>query len=171
MCTKDRNVYIKFVRVSNNLYYYARYLLRLWCSRMWHGGMVSRGRWDVCGAKGGCHQKCCCCLKVHLVFVISDSSTDSKYHAYTPKEILNLSTVLVLSESNANGAMLTRMSGKGWQACKICLNFTNNHINPLNALSNFILFHLTTKFGPTWCLFLPTKTDDVISNRGNNAIW
>ena len=28
MCTKDRNVYIKFVRVSNNLYYYARYLLR-----------------------------------------------------------------------------------------------------------------------------------------------
>ena len=47
MCTKDRNVYIKFVRVSNNLYYYARYLLRLWCSRMWHGGMVSRGRWDM----------------------------------------------------------------------------------------------------------------------------
>ena len=46
-CTKDRNVYIKFVRVSNNLYYYARYLLRLWCSRMWHGGMVSRGRWDM----------------------------------------------------------------------------------------------------------------------------
>ena len=41
ICTKDRNVYIKFVRVSNNLYYYARYLLRLWCSRMWHGGMVS----------------------------------------------------------------------------------------------------------------------------------
>ena len=47
MCTKDRNVYIKFVRVSNNLYYYARYLLRLWCSRMRHGGMVSRGRWDM----------------------------------------------------------------------------------------------------------------------------
>ena len=47
MCTKDRNVYIKFVHVSNNLYYYARYLLRLWCSRMWHGGMVSRGRWDM----------------------------------------------------------------------------------------------------------------------------
>ena len=47
MCTKDRNVYIKFVRVSNNLYYYARYLLRLWCSRMWHGGMVSRGKWDM----------------------------------------------------------------------------------------------------------------------------
>ena len=47
MCTKDRNVYIKFVRVSNNLYYYARYLLHLWCSRMWHGGMVSRGRWDM----------------------------------------------------------------------------------------------------------------------------
>ena len=47
MCTKDRNVYIKFVRVSNNLYYYARYLLRLWCSRMWHGGMVSRGRWNM----------------------------------------------------------------------------------------------------------------------------
>ena len=47
MCTKDRNVYIKFVRVSNNLFYYARYLLRLWCSRMWHGGMVSRGRWDM----------------------------------------------------------------------------------------------------------------------------
>ena len=40
MCTKDRNVYIKFVRVSNNLYYYARYLLRLWCSRMRHGGIV-----------------------------------------------------------------------------------------------------------------------------------
>ena len=47
MCTKDRNVYIKFVRVSNNLYYHARYLLRLWCSRMRHGGMVSRGRWDM----------------------------------------------------------------------------------------------------------------------------
>ena len=47
MCTKDRNVYIKFVRVSNNLYYYAQYLLRLWCSRMWHGGMVSRNRWDM----------------------------------------------------------------------------------------------------------------------------
>ena len=45
MCTKDRNVYIQFVRVSNILYYYARYLLRLWCSRIWHGGMVSRGRW------------------------------------------------------------------------------------------------------------------------------
>ena len=47
MCTKDRNVYIKFVRVGNNLYYYARYLLRLWCSRTWHRGMVSRGRWDM----------------------------------------------------------------------------------------------------------------------------
>ena len=47
MCTKDRNVYIKFVRVSNNLNYYAQHLLRLWCSRMWHGGMVSRGRWDM----------------------------------------------------------------------------------------------------------------------------
>ena len=47
MCTKERNVYIKFVRVSNNLYNYARYLLRLWCSRMRHGGKVSRGRWDM----------------------------------------------------------------------------------------------------------------------------
>ena len=47
MCTKDRNVYIRFVCVSNNLYYYARYLLHLWCSRRWHGGMVSRGRWEM----------------------------------------------------------------------------------------------------------------------------
>ena len=75
--------------------------------------------WVVCGAKAGCHWKCCCCLKVHLLFVIFNSSPESKYHAYTLKEIPSSSNVLILSESDANGAMWTCMSGKGWQACKI----------------------------------------------------
>ena len=95
--------------------------------------------WVVCGTKGGCHQKCCCCLEVHPVFVISHSSVDSKYHAYTPKEILSSSTVLVLSESIANGAMWTCMPRKGWQACKIA--WILQAITSIHKIHFLILFY------------------------------
>ena len=66
------------------------------CEKMRTGSRV------VCEADAGCHLKCCCCLKVHLVFMIFTHSPDNKMSCIMLEEVLKSSNVSVTSMNHTS---------------------------------------------------------------------